>query len=127
MLDDHDELLNRGDVVVAGDVNCSAQSSPEMFEELLDHISDRYGLRSAYHQLHRVRAGAETDMTLWWRGKEDAGFHCDLVLVPEAWKATAVTVGSYADWGAAGLAVSSDHAPVVADLERVRSHAVSDR
>jgi endonuclease/exonuclease/phosphatase family metal-dependent hydrolase len=112
-----DPLLAQGETIVAGDLNCSAQSDGASFPALLGSLSERYGLHSAYHRARGERPGSESDMTLWWRGKRDAGFHFDLVLVPEAWDVDAVTVGSYEEWGTGPL--SSDHAPVTADLRRV--------
>ncbi len=76
----------------------------------------RYSLRCAYYAHSGDAPGEESAMTLWWRNKEDAGFHCDVVLVPEDQGIDAVTVGGYAEWGAPSAAARSDHAPVVADL-----------
>jgi endonuclease/exonuclease/phosphatase family metal-dependent hydrolase len=111
-----DPFLSQGETILAGDLNCSAQSDPDSFPELLEEISQRYGLTSAYHHARGEPAGSESDMTLWWRGKRDAGFHCDLILVPEDWDVDAVTIGSYEEWGTGPN--SSDHAPVTADLGR---------
>jgi endonuclease/exonuclease/phosphatase family metal-dependent hydrolase len=55
----------------------------------------------------------------------DHGYHCDLILVPEAWQVETVRVGSYVEWGDGTLPVSSDHAPVVADLRRAEPPAAS--
>lgn len=118
LLADHEEFLGRGDVVVAGDVNCSAQSSPDDFADLLGEIRDRFGLRSAYHHHRGVEIGSEADMTLWWRRDERAGYHCDLVLVPEGLEIMNVEVGTYQEWGASTLPLSSDHAPVTVELAR---------
>lgn len=124
VLGDHNELLEHGDVVMAGDVNCSGQSSPKDFPALWATITDRYGFRSAYHDVTGCSPAAEDHMTLWSRRKERAGSHCDLILLPETWNASSVEVGNYAGWGHADLAVSSDHAPVVApctaDLHRLQ-------
>jgi len=102
--------------IVAGDVNCSAQTSPAAFPRLLDEVRARLGLRSAYHGHTGEAPGEESAMTLWWRNKEDSGFHCDVVLVPESWDIRAVTVGSHSEWGAPGAVARSDHAPVIVDL-----------
>lgn len=75
-----------------------------------------FGLQSAYHSYTGHAPGEESAMTLWWRNKEDAGFHCDVVLVPEAQSIEAVSVGGYEEWGAPSAAPRSDHAPVVVDL-----------
>lgn len=56
------------------------------------------------------------EMTLWWRRQRDAGYHCDLILVPEGWTVESVTVGTYDERGDRTLPVSGDHAPVVADI-----------
>lgn len=119
ILSDFDDLLVGGETIVAGDFNCSAQSSPEAFAQLLEMVHDRYGLRSAYHTFHGLEPGHEKSMTLWWRGDESRGYHCDLVLVPETWRVNDIVVGTYAEWGQRGLPVSSDHAPVMADLTRI--------
>lgn len=118
ILDAHARLLDRGECIVAGDFNASAQSSPEEFPRFAEQVRDRFGLRSAYHHVHDVEPGAEADMTLWWRGNREAGYHCDLVLFPESWTIDAVTVGSFDAWGDEALPVRSDHAPVIADLSR---------
>ncbi len=101
---------------MAGDINCSAQSSPEAFPRLLDQVRERYGLRSAYHSHSDEEPGEESAMTLWWRNDEARGFHCDVVLVPESSEVRSATVGTHADWGAPAAAARSDHAPVVIDL-----------
>jgi endonuclease/exonuclease/phosphatase family metal-dependent hydrolase len=116
ILDAYEHVLDGRECIVAGDFNASAQSSPEDFPRFLDHVRERFGLRSAYHHFHGVEPGEEADMTLWWRRKRDAGYHCDLVLVPEAWTVDAVSVGSFDEWGDGDLLVNSDHAPVIVDL-----------
>jgi endonuclease/exonuclease/phosphatase family metal-dependent hydrolase len=116
LLAGHEELLAEGNVIVAGDINCSSQSSPSDFPKLLDTVRDRYGLRSAYHDVMGVSPGDEEHMTLWWRRNPDAGFHCDVVFLPETWTATSVHVGAYGNWGAPEVSCGSDHAPVLADL-----------
>lgn len=115
---DNQQLLSQGETIVAGDFNCSGQSDPDGFPEFLAMAKDRFGLRSAYHEFNGIEPGSEAAMTLWWRKKEDAGYHCDLILVPDSWEISTVTVGTYADWGDRSLAASSDHAPITAVLTR---------
>lgn len=118
LLADYDKLLEQGTTIVAGDFNCSAQSSPDAFPQFLKAIRDRYGLASAYHAHHGIQPGNEDHMTLWWRGRENAGYHCDLILIPETWVVESVAVGSYAEWGHPDGPACSDHSPVIADLTR---------
>jgi len=115
ILDEYESFIDDS-TIVAGDINCSAQTSPEAFPRLLDQARKRYGLRSAYHWHNGEEPGEESAMTLWWRNKEDAGFHCDVVLVPETSDVRAATVGVHAEWGASTATARSDHAPVVVDL-----------
>lgn len=115
ILEEHEDFID-GSTIVAGDVNCSAQTSPETFAELLTELRERYGLRSAYHAHTGEAPGEESAMTLWWRNKVDAGYHCDVVLVPESLEVDSVTVGTHAEWGAPAADARSDHAPVVVEL-----------
>lgn len=119
MLDHLDDVLVAGPAVVAGDFNFSAQSSGSRVGTIFERFRERYGLRSAFHDFFDVAPGDESQMTLSWRWNRDAGYHCDLVFVPDALEILGVHVGTYLDWTAEGVAGRSDHVPVVVDL-RVR-------
>lgn len=117
LLASHAAWIRSKPTIVAGDFNVSGQSNAREMPALMAEICDRFDLKSAWHDHTGERVGAESAPTLWWRGKPEAGFHCDFVFVPRAWSVTAVRIGSYADWGAEGLAHRSDHAPVIVDLD----------
>lgn len=117
----HGSVLDLGDVVVAGDFNCSGVADGGQLGELLGAVLDRYGLVSAYHRWSGEAVGEETQMTHWWQGHEDRGFHIDYVLVPESWTIRRVSIGSYDDWGAPGAPTRSDHGPLVVDISRTAS------
>jgi len=51
ILDRHAALLATGRTVVAGDINGSAQSSPDSFAEFFQALLHRHGLVSAYHHV----------------------------------------------------------------------------
>jgi endonuclease/exonuclease/phosphatase family metal-dependent hydrolase len=119
MLDHMADLIEDGPTIVAGDFNFSGQSSGHSIRAVFDRIRSDYGLRSAYHDFFAVEPGDEAHMTLSWMWRQSAGYHCDLVFVPDRYEVLAVQVGSYEDWTAAGVAARSDHVPVVVDL-RVR-------
>ncbi len=116
ILQRHEHMFEAGDVVVAGDFNCSGQTDPEAFPELLNEICDTYDLTSAYHSATGEAVGAETLPTLWWRHKQSDPFHVDFVLVPRAWVVEHVSVGSFEEWCASGVEARSDHAPVTVDV-----------
>lgn len=78
------------------------------------HDGLSFGLKSAWHDHTGEVVGQESAATLWWRGKEEAGFHCDFVFVPRAWEVTAVQIGSHSAWGSGPH--RSDHAPVIVDV-----------
>ena len=119
ILQRHEHMFEAGDVVVAGDFNCSGQTDPDAFPELLTELCDTYDLTSAYHSSTGEAVGAETHPTLWWRHKQSDPFNVDFVLVPCAWTVEHVSVGSFEEWCAAGVDARSDHAPVAVDITRV--------
>jgi hypothetical protein len=116
MLDHMGDLIEDSPAIVAGDFNFSGQSSGHSIRAVFDRFRDEYGLRSAYHDFFGVEPGNEAHMTLSWMWRESAGYHCDLVFVPDGYEVMAVQVGSYEEWTAAGAAARSDHVPVVVDL-----------
>ncbi len=117
ILDRHADLLAAGATVVAGDINCSGQSSPDSFAGFFQALLDRHGLVSAYHHHTGHAVGHEADHTLFWRRKRDAPFHCDVILVPEAWAVRDLHVGDYDTWCGDDARARSDHVPVVARVE----------
>ena len=111
-------VLERGEAVVAGDFNISGKTDQAGLVAFKRMMRERFGLVSAYHAFHGIEIGEEREGTLWWRGKEDAHYHCDFVFVPATWRVTAVEVGSFAEWGGNEAVARSDHAPVVVTVER---------
>ena len=114
ILDRHAALIATGQTVVAGDINCSAQSSPDSFAGFFQELLDRHGLVSAYHHHTGLAFGSEAHGTLYWRRKRNASYHCDVILVPESWQVHDVHVGDYETWCADDAPARSDHVPVVA-------------
>lgn len=125
ILDRHADLLATGRTVVAGDINCSAQSSPDSFAGFFQALLDRHGLVSAYHRHTGLAFGDEADPTLFWRHKRGKPFHCDVILVPRSWEVHDVHVGDYDTWCAAVAPARSDHVPVVARVSPTRTDAQS--
>jgi exodeoxyribonuclease III len=93
--------------VVAGDFNASRS-----FAHLTNvRMLEERGLVSAYHTLHGVAPGSNTDdATSFHMWNQEKRFHMDFVFVPREWHIQAVGVGSFEDYAGAGL---SDHVPVV--------------
>ena len=117
IMDRHADLLAAGQTIVAGDINCSGQSSPDSFPEFFGELLDRHGLVSAYHSHTGHAVGEEGHCTLFWRRKRADPFHCDVILVPKAWRIKEVTVGDYDGWCADDAPARSDHVPVVTRVE----------
>ncbi len=104
-------------VVLAGDLNCSAQG-PSAAPHLENVARLReLGVRSSYHAHRGVAHGEETEMTLRWfgPGSRERTYHCDLVFLSDAFTHLLedVTVGAMAEWVESGL---SDHTPVVTNI-----------
>ena len=116
ILQERDDLLLAGNVVVAGDFNTSGSLDPQELPELFESVRDRYGLISAYHRATGEALGSESKWTHWHRGKADAGFHIDFVLIPEVWALQAVSVGVIEQWGSPNGLANSDHAPLTVDF-----------
>lgn len=106
-------------VILAGDLNCSAQG-PSAAPHLANvtRLGD-LGVRSAYHEHRGVSHGEESDMTLRWfgPGSREYTYHCDFVFLSSALLRCLVhaEIGAMAEWVESRL---SDHAPVVARLQR---------
>lgn len=113
----HTAWLKSRPTIIAGDFNASGQSDPRTMASFVRSMSEELGLVSAYHAFTGEAVGEERAPTLWWRGKREAGFHCDFVFVPATWRIHDVRVGGYDDWGAPALVHRSDHAPVIVDVE----------
>jgi len=104
-------------VVIAGDLNASAQG-PKIEEHAANvALARSAALVSLYHEVNGVEHGSEADMTLRWigRGGEEFGYHCDFIFASQglADATTSAKVGDWAEWVESGR---SDHAPVVAAI-----------
>lgn len=112
--------IRGGATVLAGDFNCSAQSTDS--RKHLANVERLRGLGavSAFHAHHGLGHGKEEAMTLRWvgRGGLPFGFHCDFVFASAALvpRITQVDVGTFADWIEPGY---SDHCPVIVDFADV--------
>lgn len=114
-IDAYEPELTAGRAVLAGDVNCSSNTSdPRPFLRSVDRLQE-LGMVSAYHSHRGVDPSPADPGTLFWQWSEQKPFHCDLVFVPASWAAsiTDVEVGAYADWVAPRV---SDHVPVIVDV-----------
>ncbi|MFH1499782.1 MAG: hypothetical protein ABII82_18375 [Verrucomicrobiota bacterium] len=114
----YENVLSGGDTIVAGDLNVSGKTDPRGMQAFAAMLHDRFGLVSAYHAFHGVKIGDEKDDTLWWRGHETEGYHCDFVFVPTKWRIVDVQIGAFAEWGSFTASARSDHAPVIVTLEK---------
>ena len=110
--------LSDGNVILAGDTNCSAQAFAA--RPHLENVRTLgvLGVRSAYHAHHDVEHGEESEMTLRWIGPGSIArtYHCDFVFLSASLRdrLNEVSVGGMDEWIASGL---SDHAPVVVRLD----------
>lgn len=117
-IDRYEEVLRAGPVVLAGDLNASAQltTSRVQHEANLTRL-ENLGLRSAFHHHHQRAHGAELDMTLRWIGPGSTPyqFHCDFIFLTADLQeqVRAVEVGGMPVWVDSKR---SDHCPVVVDL-----------
>lgn len=112
-------FLADGASVVAGDFNnhwrWDEGKKSVTFAGLYERLASEFGLTSAYHGFHPDIAHGDEAPTLYWQWKAEQGFHIDYVFVPSAWHVTHVDVGTFEDWE-----VSSDHRPVVVDVDLPR-------
>ncbi len=112
------DRVREGTWVVAGDFNNNVVWDRPGVE--LNHASAvadlaDVGLSSAYHRAKGCAPGQEPDATFFLGKKEAKPHHIDYCFVPESWKVSAVTVGSYADYCQVGGL--SDHAPLIVDVQ----------
>ena len=114
-IDAYREEIETRDVVLAGDLNCSAQTAnPKGHLRNVASLRN-LGMESAYHAFHGMEQGDEKVGTLYWRWSRDLPFHCDQAFVPSSWASviTEATVGTFDDWVGARI---SDHVPVVVQV-----------
>ncbi|HKQ60780.1 MAG TPA: hypothetical protein VJS92_05795 [Candidatus Polarisedimenticolaceae bacterium] len=105
----HAPFLTSTPTIVAGDFNATLARSRRLAAELA-----ALGFRSAYHHLHRVAPGEESEPTFFRLRRYPSRHHLDLVFVDAATAEaiTRVEVHVGARWSA-----WSDHVPVVVELE----------
>lgn len=114
-IDAWEHELRSEPVILAGDLNCSAQG-PSALPHLANLTRlEALGVQSAYHAHHSVAHGTEPDQTLRWigPGRVPHLYHCDFVFL----SARALAGLEHAEVGAAEAWIEnglSDHAPVVA-------------
>lgn len=96
--------------VVAGDFN--AEKHPSHLANV-ERLRER-GLVSAYHKHRDIsHTDVEEDKTAYTGRRGGAGFHIDLVFVPDVWRITDVQVGTFDQYPGRGR---SDHVPVVVTI-----------
>ena len=105
-------------LVIAGDLNASAQGPSVLPHAVNVRSAAALGLVSVFHHVDRVEHGSESAMTLRWMGPGgiERRYHCDFVFGSEELcnEATRVEVGDWGEWIESGR---SDHVPVVAEFE----------
>lgn len=105
-------------LVIAGDLNASAQGPSVVPHAVNVRSAAALGLVSVFHHVDRVEHGSESAMTLRWMGPGgiERRYHCDFVFASEQLcdEATRVEVGDWGEWIESGR---SDHVPVVAEFE----------
>lgn len=105
-------------LVIAGDLNASAQGPSVAPHGANVANAAALGLVSVYHHANQIEHGSEMAMTLRWVGPGgiERGYHCDFVFASEELcnEATRFEVGDWGEWIESGR---SDHAPVVAEFE----------
>ena len=105
-------------LVIAGDLNASAQGPSVVPHAVNVRSAATLGLVSVFHHVDRVEHGSESAMTLRWMGPGgvERRYHCDFVFASEQLcdEATRVEVGDWGEWIESGR---SDHVPVVAEFE----------
>ena len=116
----YQSFLTEQPCVVAGDFNNNAIW--DRFGWRINHMRavttlQRYGLVSAYHEIHDEAQGSESIPTLYWRDRKKDGptYHLDYIFLPQDWAEDIheFMVGSFEDWCGSGL---SDHVPIVVDI-----------
>lgn len=105
-------------VLLAGDFNSNPKwdrpTSLFTHTKLIDALSQRFNVMSAYHHLYRGSAGFEQHATYHHRRNLADAFHIDYCLVPRTWHVNQVVIGPYDAWHQ-----YSDHCPITVDLEPV--------
>lgn len=105
-------------LVIAGDLNASAQGPSVVPHAVNVRRAAALGLVSVFHHINRVEHGSESAMTLRWMGPggTERRYHCDFVFASELLcnEATRVEVGDWGEWIESGR---SDHVPVVAEFD----------
>ena len=109
--------LARGEVVLAGDFNCSTEGPALTAHGVNVKRLNALGVHSAYHAYRGLAHGEETEMTLRWiaKGRVPLRYHCDFIFMPTRLleRVRHVEIGHSSDWIEAGL---SDHAPVIVEI-----------
>ena len=105
-------------LVIAGDLNASAQGPSVVPHAVNVRSAAALGLVSVFHHVDRVAHGSESAMTLRWMGPGgiERRYHCDFVFASEelCGESTSVEVGDWGVWIESGR---SDHVPVVAEFD----------
>ena len=117
-IDRYQSLLRTGPVVLAGDLNASAQlPKREEHQRNIAHL-EALGVRSAFHHHRRLEHGEEEAMTLRWIGPgyKQHEFHCDFVFLSAdlQQRIVGVEIGDMPSWVESKR---SDHCPVVVELD----------
>lgn len=104
-------------LIVAGDLNASAQGPSVVPHAVNVGTARELGLVSVYHYVNGIDHGAEGAMTLRWMGPggTERRYHCDFVFASEelCGAGARVEVGDWSTWIESGR---SDHVPVVAEF-----------
>ena len=118
-LDAYADLLDAGDMIVAGDFNIGQPAQGLAGSDGGSVARTRWeelGLVSVYHAFHGEPFGAASRSTYFHQRKEAAGWHIDYVLIHRSRmdRVRDVHVGTFQDWVAPG---HSDHVPLIVDLD----------
>lgn len=106
---------NLAPLVIAGDMNASAQQATRRAYLFNVRALREHDLESAYHWRHGQADDADVPTTLRWVSKPDVHYHCDLVFLPPQWRleGTKVSLGNPDVVFGQGL---SDHLPLIVDV-----------
>ncbi len=110
------EFLKVKNAILVGDLNSSpvfdGSGSNRPHSQLVNRLSEEFGLVSAYHCVHTDQPELPT---YYHNRKQDKPFHIDYCFIPRDWAKDirGVTVGGFHDWIA-----ESDHMPVTVDIDR---------
>lgn len=110
-------FISEAGAILAGDFNQSVKfdlrRSPDRHFRRVLNLMDRLGLVSAWHHRLNENFGLEETPTYFHQWRENNAFHIDYVFVPDRIGISAVTLGTYEEFVAAGV---SDHVPLIVDL-----------